>query len=511
SDRAKNLKAKLKDYTPEKTQSITGIHPKTVRELALEIGKAKSVCNITQSNFSKFYHGTLMERAQILVLALCGHFGKRGSGFRAFPFLSPDAYEQFPFMKKPGVEGAKEAEEALAPMVKKFKDEGYTDEMIVYEMIRQAYAGRMWLSGVLFWYHHGGLDALSGQSKKWDKYLKREVDDYMKESLSKGWQYISPEPDQEPRVLFEYGGNILRRVRGYTQLEKVLFPKLKLLITLDWRMSATALSSDIVLPCAGWYEKHDIKWGTPLMPYAHVGGKAVDPLYESKPEHEIFTLIAKKIQEVAKKRGVSTYKGSDGRDRRLDTVYDDLTFNGHYGEKDDEKIAEDFVKISTNLEGVTWEQLKEDGFAKFTNIGKSPATIGNATDIRANETIIPFTWHTDKKIPYPTLTRRMQFYIDQDLYMELGEELPTYKEPPKVGGDHPLVITGGHTRWSIHSSWRDNSYMLRQQRGVPIMYMSVPDAEKRGIQDGEEVEVKNDLDAFQIHAKVSPSVRPGQV
>jgi nitrate reductase alpha subunit len=105
----------------------------------------------------------------------------------------------------------------------------------------------------------------------------------------------------------------------------------------------------------------------------------------------------------------------------------------------------------------------------------------------------------------------MQVYIDQDLFLELGEELPVHKEPPKVGGNYPLVVTGGHTRWSIHSSWRDNAHMLRLQRGVPVMYMSVVDAEKRGIKDGEEVEVKNDINSFRIHAKVSPPVRPGQL
>ncbi len=43
------------------------------------------------------------------------------------------------------------------------------------------------------------------------------------------------------------------------------------------------------------------------------------------------------------------------------------------------------------------------------------------------------------------------------------------------------------------------------------MYMSVADARQRAIQDGEDVRVKNDIDAFHIQVKVSPAVRPGQV
>ena len=53
--------------------------------------------------------------------------------------------------------------------------------------------------------------------------------------------------------------------------------------------------------------------------------------------------------------------------------------------------------------------------------------------------------------------------------------------------------------------------MLRLQRGRPVMYMSVADAAARNIEDGDLVEVRNDIDSFRIHAKLSPSVRPGQV
>jgi len=43
------------------------------------------------------------------------------------------------------------------------------------------------------------------------------------------------------------------------------------------------------------------------------------------------------------------------------------------------------------------------------------------------------------------------------------------------------------------------------------MYVSVPDARARGIEDGDEVEVFNDVGRFLVQAKLSPAVRPGQV
>jgi nitrate reductase alpha subunit len=93
----------------------------------------------------------------------------------------------------------------------------------------------------------------------------------------------------------------------------------------------------------------------------------------------------------------------------------------------------------------------------------------------------------------------------------MGEELPTHKDPPIAGGRHPLMLTGAHTRWSIHSAWRDDTLMLQQQRGQPLMYMASQDAEARGIRDGDRARAFNDLGAFIAMVKVAPVVRPGQL
>jgi len=137
-------------------------------------------------------------------------------------------------------------------------------------------------------------------------------------------------------------------------------------------------------------------------------------------------------------------------------------------------------------------------------------SVGNACDITPGEPVVPLTWHTDGKQPYPTLTRRIQFYIDHDWYLELGEAFPVHKEPPKVGGDYPLILTGGHARWSIHTCWTDSPLLMKLQRGEPIVFMNAGDARARGIRDGDQVEMKNDVASFTIQAAISPAVRPGQ-
>ncbi len=74
--------------------------------------------------------------------------------------------------------------------------------------------------------------------------------------------------------------------------------KLDLLVCIDFRMSTTAVYSDIVLPTASWYEKNDLNTSD-MHPFIHPLQAAVDPAYESRSDWEIFKAIARKFQEVA--------------------------------------------------------------------------------------------------------------------------------------------------------------------------------------------------------------------
>ena len=74
--------------------------------------------------------------------------------------------------------------------------------------------------------------------------------------------------------------------------------KLDLLCGIDFRMSTTCLYSDIVLPTATWYEKNDLNTSD-MHPFIHPLSTAVDPVWESRSDWEIFKGIAKKFTEIA--------------------------------------------------------------------------------------------------------------------------------------------------------------------------------------------------------------------
>lgn len=76
--------------------------------------------------------------------------------------------------------------------------------------------------------------------------------------------------------------------------------KLDLLVTLEFRMSGTALYSDIVLPAATWYEKIDIS-STDMHPYIHPFNPAISPPWEAKSDWDIFKDLAYQFSKLAER------------------------------------------------------------------------------------------------------------------------------------------------------------------------------------------------------------------
>ncbi|MFG6113875.1 nitrate reductase subunit alpha [Halobacillus sp. MO56] len=74
--------------------------------------------------------------------------------------------------------------------------------------------------------------------------------------------------------------------------------KLDLLVNLDFRMSGTGLYSDIVLPAATWYEKHDLS-STDMHPFVHPFNPAITPPWESRSDWDIFKKLAKRFSNLA--------------------------------------------------------------------------------------------------------------------------------------------------------------------------------------------------------------------
>ncbi|HEX6076087.1 MAG TPA: nitrate reductase subunit alpha [Micromonosporaceae bacterium] len=76
--------------------------------------------------------------------------------------------------------------------------------------------------------------------------------------------------------------------------------KLDLLLSLDFRMTSTTLFSDVVLPAATWYEKHDLS-STDMHPFVHAFNPAIAPPWQTRTDFRAFHGIARAFSTLAAK------------------------------------------------------------------------------------------------------------------------------------------------------------------------------------------------------------------
>lgn len=503
------LRERLDDYTPEKASEMCGVSVDMIRQLANEIAQAKAMANTTTSSLSKLYHGNLIERATILLFALTGNLGHKGASYSMFPMLTTDGLETFSSLtpERPYEKFAGEIEGFFEHRM----SEGHTREDAIYEVANSMFKPGSGLPTItpstIFWTVHGGVGDLAKQ--EWDPYLKQPVKNYLDDALKKDIMPLIPERGRTPRIMITLASNTLRRIRGGKQVLDTLWPKLRAHVVMDYRMNSTTQHADYVLPVASHYERHTHRMVTPLSPYLHQTQAAVEPFGESKPDWEIITLLTKQIQKKSQERGIEAFENHFGEKVNLQSLYDDFTMNGEYAEKDEKEVLKAIIDMSTNLDDFDHEGIKTKGFSRYTGIGDGSFCVGNACEVPADDSITPYTYHTRDKIPWATETRRIQFYMDHPLYHEFDEALPRHKEPPIIGGDYPLIMTGGKPRESIHSSWRDSRLMLRLTRGEPFILISAQDAEQRNISDNDWVRVFNDVGYYVARAKPIPSLPVG--
>jgi nitrate reductase alpha subunit len=404
--------------------------------------------------------------------------------------------------------------------------------------------------------------------------------------------------------------------------------KLDLLMTIDFRQTSTTIFSDVVLPAATWYEKHDLNT-TDMHPFVHSFNPAIAPPWQCRTDWDAWQTIAEKFSELAAVHlGVRTdvvamplthdtvdalanphgvvkdwragecepvpgvtmpklveverdYGAVADKMSSLGPLLDSLgastkgvTFelakqvdylrhkngpvrggvaNGRPSLKRDVHVCEAILALSgtTNgalatqgfktLEkrtGVRLADLAEEHEGKqitFADTQGPPVPVITSPEWSGSETggrrYSPFTINVERLKPWHTLTGRMHFYLDHDWICELGEQLPVYRPPlnmaalfaePAIGdvsdGAGGRQVAGvtvryltPHNKWSIHSEYQDNLFMLSLSRGGQNIWMSDADAAKVGISDNDWVEAVNRNGVVVARAIVSHRMPEGTV
>jgi DMSO reductase family type II enzyme molybdopterin subunit len=485
-----HLRERLAAYTPEFVDEVTGVGPGAQERLAEQLAMSPRTLIYASWGSNKNYHADLLHRSLILLSALRGAHGRPGGGVRFAAWL--------PFEGMSALLPGSQPSWLQRQLLRFYTPPPRMMENAIAAASRDVLT---WTPSHLFLHQHAGLDAIQDADSALDPSVPRPASDYLREALERGWFRVRPAKDKPPRVLVTSGVNPLRRWPAPQIVERVLWPKLRLIAAIDFRLSSTGAKADLLLPAAGYYEKRGIKYAVALAPYVVVGDSAVPPLGESKGEWEITALLARRLQERARDRGL------DGESAH---IYDRFTEDGRFGPDDDEAVLDQILRTSSPTRDVGWEEARRRGTIPVRSVGGWDTTSAIGSEVEPGGTLTPSRIHVDEKHAWPTLTGRQQFYLDHPWFFEADEVLPRWKPLPSPGGEHPIRLSGGHARWSIHAIWRGHPDLLRLQRGGPSLWMSVEDARARDVKDGALVRVWNDHGEFRVAARVSPAMRSGE-
>ena len=334
-------------YTPAWQEQITGVPRDQIIAVARQFAdnahktEGRSMV-IIGAGMNHWYHSDMNYRSVINMLMMCGCIGKSGGGWAhyvgqeklrpqtgwtplafALDWIRPPrqmnstsffyAHTNQWRYEKLGVD------EVLSPLADK---KLYTGSMIDYN-VRAERMG--WLPSAPQLQTHPMQVVKDAQAAGLDP------KDYVVQSLKNGSLKLSCEdpdhPANWPRNMFVWRSNIigssgkgheyfLKHLLGTSngvqgkdlgaeegKPEEVVWHakapegKLDLLVTLDFRMSTTCLYSDIVLPTATWYEKNDLNTSD-MHPFIHPLSTAVDPVWQSKSDWEIYKGFAKRFSEL---------------------------------------------------------------------------------------------------------------------------------------------------------------------------------------------------------------------
>jgi nitrate reductase alpha subunit len=335
-------------FTPAWQEAITGVPRQDAIQVAREFAEnadktqGKSMIFLGAGT-NHWYHSDVIYRAIINLTTLCGCQGINGGGWAHYvgqEKVRPQAgWAQLAFgldwTRSPRQQNGtsffyfatdqwryddSNAKSLLWPMA----DPGRPQHMADYNVI----AVRLgWLPS----YPQFNRNPLEICREAVEKGAQTDVDivTHTLEQLQNGSLRFAVEdpdhPDNFPRVLFLWRANLLGAsskgheyfLKHLLGVENAVFNdegslrpneiewrdpapegKLDLLVTLELRMSTSAMYSDIVLPAAGWYEMHDLS-STDMHPFIHPFNPAIDPPWEAKTSWDQFAAIAKKFSELA--------------------------------------------------------------------------------------------------------------------------------------------------------------------------------------------------------------------
>ena len=240
--------------------------------------------------------------------------------------------------------------------------------------------------------------------------------------------------------------------------------------------------------------------------------------------------VKSQSERLAKSNGVMLGGAADGRpaiDTDAKFAEAILTYSGT---TNGELAVQGFKTLERRV-GKKLADLAEGSEEKrisFADTQRGPQAVITSPEWSGSESggrrYAPFTINIERLKPFHTLTGRMHFFLDHDWMLDLGEAMPIYRPPldmhrlfgePKLGPDGSKQITvrylTPHSKWSIHSEYQDNLFMLSLSRGGPTAWLSPADADSIEVKDNDWIECTNLNGVFVCRAIVSHRMPEGVI
>ncbi|MEY3580342.1 MAG: hypothetical protein RI984_1446 [Pseudomonadota bacterium] len=235
-------------------------------------------------------------------------------------------------------------------------------------------------------------------------------------------------------------------------------------VVLEHFHTDTADYADILLPATTQLEHTDIH-ATYGHLYMMANNPAIQPLGESKPNTEIFRLLAARMG------------------------FNDPCFS----ETDDDIAAQAFDSTNQRAIHFDWASLKKTGWQKL-NVPLAPFAQGG----------------------FPTASGKCEFFsakMQADGLDPLPAYIPPYESAqsaPQLAQVYPLAMISPPARNFLNSTFV-NVMSLRDTEGEPYLDIHPQDAHARGILNGDMVRTFNDRGSMIVKARVTDKTRAGLV
>ena len=464
-----------RDYTPQQVAKViapdeakTAEYASKVERLADEMATTKPLHIIYGASNYQWFHGDLKGRALSLIVALTGNVGHSGDGI-------------------------------------------------------STYAGQYKIRWPL-----GAWWGFQGRKNKWVNYLLWLNEEYRNGPEFAKYNTETPYPKNGVKAfVFGWNNPLDQHNMANRMIDMATSGELELIVACDFQMTTSCLWADVVLPGVTWYEKYDVT-ATMLHPYVQLQQRAIEPLFNTMPEIWIFKELAKRM--------VAGWDDQELKDNIAQFFPDADLFEEEEAARrsgtwdlDLAREIADRASLSAGqlildtggplVEGITIEKLM-----------KGPLRLNLPTP---NKRQIPFWEQIHQGEPFPPVSYpvplaktarflksgRIEFYKDEDVFLDLNETLPVHKdafvdtEYLKPGNEqkYRFAYITRNSLYRVHSTHSNNLTLLELQDFKPRVFMNPKSAEAKGLEDGDRVKVYNDRGEVFGYVQFDPGLHPQSV